>query len=129
MHSTVSADGTLAIPDGVREASWWGTGFGAASGATVVAGHINWNGAVGPFDELWRVTGGDKVTVIDNSGHVYIYRISQVITVSKDALGKRAAQLFAQDGPSRLVLVTCGGTWIGGATGYASNQVVIAIPR
>lgn len=129
VHSAVSADGALAIPDGVREASWWGAGFGATSGATVVAGHINWNGAVGPFDELWRATGGDKVTVIDNSGHAYTYRISQVITVSKDALGKRAPQLFAQDGPPRLVLVTCGGAWIGGATGYASNQVVIATPE
>jgi hypothetical protein len=37
-------------------------------------------------------------------------------------------EFFGPRGPHRLVLVTCGGTWIGGRQGYEANRVVIAEP-
>jgi hypothetical protein len=40
----------------------------------------------------------------------------------------RAQELFGQDGAHRLVLVTCGGRWVGGHDGYEENRVVIAEP-
>jgi sortase family protein len=128
VRKEVQADGVLPVPDGVREATWWGAGLGSDHGATVLAGHVNWRGATGPFAELWDARANDAVTVVDTAGTTYRYRISELVTVTKEDLPARAAELFGQDGPARLVLVTCGGRWVGGAEGYSSNRIVIATP-
>lgn len=118
--------GVLPVPDDLGEATWWGAGITARSGATVLAGHVNWRGQVGPFAELWRSRIADRVTVVDGSGKRHAYRVTQVLTVPKEDLPGRAEQLFGQDGPHRMVLVTCGGRWIGGPDGYEENRIVIA---
>lgn len=122
-------DGVLPVPDDLGEATWWGAGPGAASGATVLAGHVNWNGAVGPFAELWQSGTGDRVTIVDKAGHDFRFEVTDVLTLDKDELPRRAAELFAQSGAHRLVLVTCGGRWVGGTSGYSDNRIVIATRR
>ncbi|MFC4852168.1 class F sortase [Actinophytocola glycyrrhizae] len=119
-------DGVLPVPDGVREATWWGAPFDGARGATVLAGHVNWKGATGPFAELWEARVGDQVTVVGADGATFRYRVRRLVTVHKDELPSRAQELFGQDGGHRLVLVTCGGRWVGGPAGYEENRVVIA---
>jgi LPXTG-site transpeptidase (sortase) family protein len=121
-------DGVLPIPEGVREATWWGAPFDGATGATVLAGHVNWKGATGPFAELWEARLGDVVTVVEAGGATHRYKVRQLVTVHKDQLPSRAQELFGQEGPHRLVLVTCGGRWVGGRDGYEENRVVIAQP-
>jgi hypothetical protein len=125
----IGIDGVLPIPSAINQASWWGAGLRAPAGASVVAGHINWKGAVGPFAELWNAHLGDPVSVVDQSGERFTYYVSQIVTLGKDELPAKAEELFSQTGPHRLVLVTCGGQWIGGEIGYASNQIVIATQR
>ncbi len=129
IREELGADATLPVPDSLREATWWGTGLDAKTGATVLAGHVNWKGATGPFAELWVARSGDPVSVVDAAGHTWRYRVSAVETVSKHDLPHRAEELFGQAGPHRLVLVTCGGRWVGGPDGYESNRVVIATPE
>jgi hypothetical protein len=124
----IGDDGVLPIPNAINQASWWGVGMDAPAGAMVLAGHVNWKGATGPFAELWDARPGDPVSMVDQSGRPLAYRVAQVITLAKDELPHRAEELFAQSGPHRLVLVTCGGQWVGGKIGYASNQIVIAAP-
>jgi LPXTG-site transpeptidase (sortase) family protein len=119
-------DGVLPIPDGIREATWWGAAFDGTTGATVLAGHVNWRGATGPFAELWTAKLGDQVTVVDGNGVVHQYQVRQLVTVHKNDLPQRAQELFGQDGNHRLVLVTCGGRWVGGRDGYEENRIVIA---
>jgi LPXTG-site transpeptidase (sortase) family protein len=121
-------DGVLPVPDGVREATWWGAGLDADAGATVLAGHVNWRGTTGPFAELWDARRGDTVTVVDRAGRTFEYRVSEIVTLDKEELPARAGELFGQSGDHRLVLVTCGGRWIGGPEGYADNRIVIARP-
>ena len=121
-------DGVLPVPEGVREAAWWGAALDGGAGATVLAGHVNWRGATGPFAELWQAKLGDQVTVVDKDGRVFTFRVRQLVTVHKDQLPARAQELFGQDGEHRLVLVTCGGRWVGGADGYEENRIVIADP-
>ncbi len=128
VRKEVSADGVLPVPDGVGEATWWGVDLGAGEGATVLAGHVNWKGVTGPFDELWRAALGREVTVVDTAGKAFRFQVSQVVTVRKDELAQRAVELFGPRGAHRLVLVTCGGRWVGGDTGYEENQVVVASP-
>lgn len=122
----VAPDGTLPVPDGVSQATWWGAGLDAAKGATVLAGHVNWKGQTGPFAELWRSDRAQKVTVRDATGKTYTYRVTEVLTVHKNQLPQRAETLFAQSGDHRLVLVTCGGEWVGGRLGYDDNRIVVA---
>lgn len=128
VRSEVTANRTLPIPNGVREATWWGAGLDAGQGATVFAGHVNWAGQTGPFNELWNDKSGDPVTVKDTAGKAYRYRIDKVVTVHKNQLPSQAEELFGQSGSHRIVLVTCGGRWVGGGEGYASNRIMVAHP-
>ncbi|MFJ7212352.1 class F sortase [Amycolatopsis sp. NPDC098790] len=120
--------GELPVPTDLRQATWWGADLDAAGGASVFAGHVNWRGATGPFAELWNEKIGGEVTIVDTSGKTWRYLISQLVTVHKDDLPARADDLFGQSGPHRVVLVTCGGRWVGGSDGYEENRVVIADP-
>lgn len=124
----VGPDAVLPVPENLNEATWWGAGLGAADGASVFAGHVNWEGRIGPFAELWQAQVNEEIVVKDESGKEWTYRISQLVTVHKDELPARADELFGQDGEHRIVLVTCGGRWLGGSTGYADNRIVIADP-
>lgn len=121
-------NGVLPVPEGVRQAAWWGAPLDGQTGATVLAGHVNWKGQTGPFAELWNAKVGDVVTVVDANNQTYTYRVRELVTVHKNDLPARAQDLFGQDGAHRLVLVTCGGRWVGGHDGYEENRVVIADP-
>ncbi|RSN47962.1 class F sortase [Amycolatopsis sp. WAC 04197] len=118
----------LPVPENLGEVTWWGAELSSATGASVFAGHVNWKGATGPFAELWTERIGGAVTVVDKAGKSWQYKVSQLITLKKNELPQRADELFGQSGPHRIVLVTCGGRWVGGETGYAENRVVIADP-
>jgi hypothetical protein len=126
VRKELGPDATLPVPAGVREATWWGAGLDASVGATVFAGHVDWKGQVGPFSELWSAHDGDEMSVVDSDGRTWRYRISRVETVAKTDIPNRAEELFGQSGHYRLVLVTCGGRWVGGSSGYESNRVVTA---
>lgn len=65
---------------------------------------------------------------MDGAGKTWRYTVSQLVTVHKNDLAARADELFGQSGPHRVVLVTCGGRWVGGSDGYEENRVVIADP-
>lgn len=121
-------NGVLPVPDGIGEATWWGAELAGKEGATVLAGHVDWKGAKGPFAELWRATGGREVSVVDSAGKQFRFKVTQVLTISKHDLPGRAVELFGPRGAHRLVLVTCGGQWVGGQSGYEANRVVIAEP-
>ncbi|WP_328448886.1 class F sortase [Amycolatopsis sp. NBC_00438] len=118
----------LPIPADLGQATWWGAELDAAGGASVFAGHVNWRGATGPFAELWTDRIGGQVSIVDSAGKTWRYTVSQLVTVHKNDLAARADELFGQSGPHRVVLVTCGGRWVGGSDGYEENRVVIADP-
>lgn len=118
--------GVLPIPRGLGDAAWWGAKLGAAQGAALLSGHVNWEGQRGPFDELWRMRDGDEVSVADAKGGRWVYRVDNVVTLPKETLPEQAAKWFGQDGPHRLVLVTCGGDYVGGTEGYDENRLVTA---
>jgi hypothetical protein len=126
VRQELTDDGTLPIPQGLDEAAWWGAKLGAEQGAVVLSGHVNWKGQKGPFDELWRLKDGQNIEIVDTAGGRWVYRVGEILTIHKDNLAERADALFGQDGPHRLVLVTCGGDYVGGTEGYADNRIVNA---
>lgn len=128
VQEEIDSSGTLPVPENLDEATWWGAGLDASKGATVLAGHVNWKGSVGPFSELWDSQRGDEVTVQDESSKTWRYEVSEIVTLDKEELPQRAPELFGQGGEHRLVLVTCGGRFVGGDTGYDENRIVVAQP-
>ncbi|WET81541.1 class F sortase [Amycolatopsis sp. QT-25] len=126
IRKELTADGTLPIPEGLDEATWWGAKLGADQGASLLSGHVNWKGKKGPFDELWRLKAGQQVNVADTDGGKWVYKIDEIVTVHKTKLAEQAEKLFGPDGPHRLVLVTCGGEYVGGTDGYEDNRIVTA---
>jgi hypothetical protein len=126
VRKEVTSDAILPIPRGLEDAAWWGAALGADHGAALFSGHVNWAGNKGPFDELWSIRAGQDISVVDTAGGPWRYRVTSVVTVRKDDLPAQAPRLFGQDGPHRLVLVTCGGDYVGGTDGYRDNRVVTA---
>ncbi|UOX89794.1 class F sortase [Amycolatopsis sp. FBCC-B4732] len=126
VRTELTDTGVLPIPRGLGDAAWWGAKLGADRGTALLSGHVNWEGQRGPFDELWRTRAGDEVSIVDARGGRWVYRVDQVVTLAKEALPQQAQSWFNQSGPHRLVLVTCGGDYVGGTEGYDENRLVTA---
>jgi hypothetical protein len=111
----------LVPPPDPKVLGWWGRPAGAKHGTTLLTGHTVHTGG-GEFDDLEGIPVGAVGTL---SGVRYV--VKHVLVISKQALTRRAPSLFFQDGPHRLVLVTCED--YDPATGeYASNVVVTMKP-
>jgi hypothetical protein len=116
---------SLDPPSDPQSLGWWSQGArpGAARGTALVTGHTVHDGG-GALDDLETLRRGAEIHVLTAHGRVR-YVVDSVVVLDKDAIARRAPQLFSQEVAGRLVLVTCEG-WDG--TGYRSNVVVTATP-
>ena len=122
-------DGALVVPDPPTTVGWWAPGAlaGAASGTTVLAGHVDSAAAgLGTFALLRDLAVGDRVVLTGADGRAPAYRVT-----GRRQLGKAAlpADLFAGGGPPRLVLITCGGRFDRTTRHYTDNVLVYAEPE
>jgi LPXTG-site transpeptidase (sortase) family protein len=116
----------LVPPSDPTSVGWWREGArpGARHGAAVLTGHTVSTGG-GAFDDLDRLRSGDTVRVTTSTATL-AFVVDRARTYAKTSLTQHAARLFGQDGPGRLVLVTCS-DWDGQA--YRSNFVATAALR
>jgi hypothetical protein len=122
-------DGALVIPDPPTTVGWWAPGAlaGAASGTTVLAGHVDAAAAGrGTFAVLRDLAVGDRVVLTGADGRAPAYRVTARSRLDKAAL---PADLFATGGPPRLVLITCGGRFDRTTRHYTDNVIVYAEPE
>ena len=126
--TTDPVGGGLALPDDAATVAWYASGAspGEDSGTVVLAAHVSYQGATGPFTELEGAAPGAAVAVTSADGTVRQYTISDVRQAPQTAPDRAA--LFAAGGPPRLVLVTCGGQFDPVTRSFASNTVVTALP-
>ena len=101
-----------------------------ADGTTLVAGHVNYVGqGDGALFNLYRVQPGAVVYATDAWGRTTLWRVVSAESVLKQDL---PASVFAgNQGPRRLVIVTCGGDirYVpGSGWTYDDNVVVTAVP-
>ncbi|MFD1713994.1 class F sortase [Amnibacterium flavum] len=125
----VKTDGEMEVPDDPSVAGWyrWGSDPRSGAGSTVIAAHVDsLRYGLGPFARLRDLVPGSEITVIGSDGGSHLYRVDGLSAFAKDALP--AAELFERSGPSRLVLITCGGTFDETALTYSDNVVVTASP-
>ncbi|NED99965.1 class F sortase [Phytoactinopolyspora halotolerans] len=121
-----SDDRVLAPPDDPLVAGWWSEGAapGAEAGTALLVGHALESGTA-VFNGVGGLEEGDTITLSGEAEAVMDYEVVAVDVLPPEELAEQAETLFAQDGPARLVLVTCEG-WDG--DDYTSNIVVTAIP-
>jgi LPXTG-site transpeptidase (sortase) family protein len=118
-----AVDGVLLPPGDPQTLGWWAEGAkpGALRGGALITGHTVHTGG-GAFDDLETLHKGDRVRVRTVRGTID-YTVTGVTIYRKGRLARDAERVFSQDGPGRLVLITCE-DWNG--TGYDSNAIVFA---
>lgn len=118
-------DRTLVPPSNPLELGWWVDGArpGDRWGSALVTGHAVHAGD-GALDHLDQLQAGDRVLVRTERARL-AYVVRRVRSYTKGTVARDAAELFSQEVPGRLVVVTCG-DWNGSA--YLSNVVVVATP-
>ncbi len=124
----VAGDGEMALPGDPADLGWYAYGPrpGDVAGATVLAAHLDYPGyGRGPLAEAEKLRPGDTLTVRSGST-ARRYAVTAVRHVAKKSLDLEA--LFARDGPARIHIVTCGGTFDRSTRSYDENVVVVATP-
>ncbi|QZN85433.1 class F sortase [Cellulomonas sp. C5510] len=126
----VAADGRMEIPPLAERGGWYrfGADPGDDAGTTVVAAHVDSvaSGGTGPFVRLVEVRPGDRVEVTLADGSTRAYAVDAVTRFPKTEA--RWPDVFTREGPARLALVTCGGSFDRDARSYTDNVLVVATP-
>ncbi|MEV6814751.1 class F sortase [Micromonospora sp. NPDC051296] len=128
VHSVgLAPDGSIAAPPAERaqEAGWYDQGPTPGQyGPAVIVGHVDTSTGPAVFQKLRELRAGDRVEVARSDGSVAVFEVNRVGRYDKEALP--ADEVFGDFSRPELRLITCGGRWVGGPTGYADNVVVFA---
>jgi hypothetical protein len=125
----VDSHGEMAIPTDIQTIGWyqWSAAPSSSTGSIVLVGHVDSaTQGLGAFFHLSQITSGSTVQIITADGRLWKYRV-----IAREEFPKTAIPLpaiFAQSGPSRLVLATCGGRFDEQTKSYYDNIVITAIP-
>jgi LPXTG-site transpeptidase (sortase) family protein len=121
-----ASDGSIATPDSnPQRAGWYRLGpTPGEAGTAVIVGHVDTANKPAVFAQLNKLKRGKMIEVHRSDRRVATFAVDTVETLPKSSFP--ADRIFTHDGPPRLVLVTCGGPWIGGHEGYADNIIVWA---
>ncbi|MDK3258596.1 class F sortase [Blastococcus capsensis] len=124
----VAADGQMELPEDVDRIGWYR--FGPAPGGpgnAVLAGHVDdREQGAGALFPLREVSPGAEIVITDATGQGTRWRVVSRELVHKQALP--LGEIFAREGPPRLVVVTCGGPFLPEYRSYRDNVVVVAEP-
>ncbi|MFJ8581373.1 class F sortase [Micromonospora sp. NPDC093277] len=123
----LARDGTIAVPDIEKagEAGWYDQGpTPGQNGPAVIVGHVDTTTGPAVFHDLKKLRDGDRVEVTREDHSVAVFEVTSVERYDKERLP--ADEIFGDFSRPNLRLITCGGQWVGGATGYADNLVVYA---
>lgn len=126
---STSPQGNLAIPADTNRAGWWdgSSKLGEPYGSTVLVGHVDsFQQGLGKFAELLDAQPGDVIT-LDAGALSQRFEVVKADLVPKTSLSSES-ELFDVHGGRRVVLITCGGSYVPGLGGYQDNMVVMALP-
>lgn len=111
--------------DRADEAGWYvGGPAPGQDGAAVIVGHVDDSDGPAVFHGLAALTPGSRVEVTRRDGDQVAFEVTAVRAYPKEHL---PAEVYDDaGGDPELRLITCGGEWVGGDTGYEDNIVVFA---
>lgn len=122
----IDQDGALGLPADTATVAWFADGSQpGGEGAALLAAHVDQNGRQGVFFRLRDIEPGAEIRVEAADATVRTFVVERPpINVKKSALP--VDQMFRTDGPSTLVLVTCGGRFDRVNRSYEDNTIVTA---
>jgi sortase family protein len=123
----LATDGSVAVPPLKRhnEAGWFDGGPTPGQfGPALIVGHADTKSGPSVFYDLPKLKPGQRVEVLRADHSVAVFEINSVEHFDK---GKLPVQrVYGDYSRPSLRLMTCGGQWVGGKTGYQDNIVVFA---
>jgi len=122
-----AADGSIATPeaDPAEATGWYRLGPTPGElGTAVIVGHVDTASQPAVFHRLPELRKGKLIEVDREDHRVATFTVESVETFPKTSFP--AGRIFDSTDRARLVLVTCGGTWVGGNIGYSDNVIVFA---
>jgi sortase (surface protein transpeptidase) len=122
-----AADGSIATPaaDPAATTGWYRLGPTPGElGTAVIVGHVDTASRPAVFHKLPELSKGKLIEVSREDHRVATFTVESVESFPKTSFP--ADRVFDSTDRARLVLVTCGGTWVGGDIGYSNNVIVFA---
>jgi LPXTG-site transpeptidase (sortase) family protein len=121
----LTAAGALQVPSSTAVAGWYtGSARPGATGAAVIAGHIDSYAGPGVFYRLQDLKPGDLVYVRRGHGSLAVFKVTAVRMVQKSRFP--TAAVYGPVPDAQLRLITCGGTFDLATGHYLSNVIVFA---
>lgn len=120
----LTSDGAMDVPKDPDEVAWYNLGpRPGESGSAVIAGHYDWeNNKPAVFNNLDKLSNGDKISVENENGVVTTFVVSKIRTYDKD---EDASDVFtSDDGKAHLNLITCTGVWDKISKSYSKRLVI-----
>lgn len=121
------ADGAIAVPSLrlTNEAGWFEEGPTPGQyGPAILVGHVDTKDRPAVFHRLGDLKAGARIEVTRRDRQVAVFEVNSVETFSKTSLPVK--RVYYDYSRPALRLITCGGSWVGGELGYASNVIVFA---
>ena len=122
-----AADGSIATPeaDPAEATGWYSLGPTPGElGTAVIVGHVDTASQPAVFHRLPELRKGKLIEVDREDHRVATFKVESVENFPKTSFP--AGRIFDSTDRAQLVLVTCGGTWVGGHIGYSDNVIVFA---
>lgn len=127
---STGADGSLDIPEDIRNAGWWrgGAKLGDPFGSMLIAAHVDSRTqGLGPYAVLLSVSPGARFTATGADGLTQTFAVSERRVVARDKLST-VPDVFSAAGSPRLTMVTCAGPYNRADGGYENLAIVTAKP-
>jgi sortase family protein len=119
--------GSIAVPSLrlINEAGWFDEGPSPGQyGPAILVGHVDTKNQPAIFHRLGDLKAGAQIEITRRDSKVAVFEVNSVETFSKSQLPvNRVFNDYSRPG---LRLITCGGAWVGGDLGYASNVIAFA---
>jgi Sortase domain len=123
----IAEDGSIEVPSVKlrNEAGWYEEGPTPGQfGPSIMVGHVDTRTGPAVFHRLRDVRPGARIEITRRDRSVAVFEVNTIESFDKSALPvERVYGDFSRPG---LRLITCGGRWVGGDTGYADNVIVFA---
>ncbi|MFX0592047.1 class F sortase [Melissospora conviva] len=123
----LAADGSIGVPgeDQAHEAAWYEQSPTPGQyGPSVIVGHVDNRSGPAVFHGLKELRAGDEVDVSRADGSTAVFAVDAVKRYDKERIPPD--EVYGDFSRPNLRLITCGGRWVGGQTGYSDNVVVFA---
>jgi Sortase domain len=128
IHLGLTSSGALAVPPTAAVAGWYTSSpRPGATGAAVIAGHIDSVSGPGIFYRLRLMRSGELIYVRRANHSLAVFRVTAVHMYLKSRFPTSAVYGAVPD--AQLRLITCGGTFDYATGHYLSNVIVFATLR